>query len=57
MIEDWKRRYAADPEAFGGARPLQLSSMLAAHGFEPVHRTYVGPDWPSEVLLAMRPAT
>jgi ubiquinone/menaquinone biosynthesis C-methylase UbiE len=57
MIDDWKRRYATDPEAFGGARPLQLASMLRAHGFEPVTRTYVGPEWPSEVLLAMRPAT
>jgi demethylmenaquinone methyltransferase/2-methoxy-6-polyprenyl-1,4-benzoquinol methylase len=57
MIEDWTRRYAADPEAFGGARPLQLRSMLEAHGFERVTRRYVGPDWPSEVLVAYRPAT
>lgn len=55
MIEDWKRRYAADPEFFGGARPLQLQAMLEAHGFERVTRQYVGPDWPSEVLLAYRP--
>jgi len=55
MIADWKARYKADPEFFGGARPLQLESMLRAHGFDPVTRTYVGPDWPSEVLLAIRP--
>ena len=55
MIADWKARYEADPEFFGGARPLQLESMLREHGFEPVTRTYVGPDWPSEVLLAFRP--
>ena len=57
MIEDWKRRYADDPEFFGGARPLQLQSMLEANGFERVTRRYVGPDWPSEVLLAFRPVS
>jgi ubiquinone/menaquinone biosynthesis C-methylase UbiE len=56
MIRDWLDRYEADPEYFGGARPLQLSEMLRSHGFEPVTRSYVGPDWPSEVLLAFRPA-
>ena len=56
MIADWKARYEADPEFFGGARPLQLESMLRAHGFDPVKRFYVGPDWPSEVLLAIKPA-
>jgi demethylmenaquinone methyltransferase/2-methoxy-6-polyprenyl-1,4-benzoquinol methylase len=55
MTEDWKRRYADDPEFFGGARPLHLQPMLEAHGFERVTRRYVGPDWPSEVLLAYRP--
>ncbi len=55
MIQDWLARYEADPEFFGGARPLQLSEMLHAHGFAPVTREYVGPDWPSEVLLAFRP--
>ena len=57
MIEDWKRRYADDPEFFGGARPLQLRSMLEAHGFDRIQRRYVGPDWPSEVLLAFRPVS
>ena len=56
MIADWKARYEADPEFFGGARPLQLEAMLRAHGFDPVTRVYVGPDWPSEVLLALKPA-
>jgi ubiquinone/menaquinone biosynthesis C-methylase UbiE len=56
MTADWKARYEADPEFFGGARPLQLESMLRAHGFDPVKRYYVGPDWPSEVLLAIKPA-
>jgi ubiquinone/menaquinone biosynthesis C-methylase UbiE len=56
MTEDWKRRYADDPEYFGGARPLHLQRMLEAHGFTRVTRTYVGPHWPSEVLLAHRPS-
>jgi SAM-dependent methyltransferase len=54
MTDEWKRRYEDDPEFFGGARPLHLQPMLEAHGFERVARTYVGPDWPSEVLLAYR---
>ena len=54
MIRDWKARYEADPESFGGARPLQLTEMLRACGFEAVTRLYVGPEWPSEVLLASR---
>jgi ubiquinone/menaquinone biosynthesis C-methylase UbiE len=56
MIEDWKRRYADDPEFFGGARPVLLQPMLESHGFERVTRRYVGLDWPSEVLLALKPA-
>ncbi|HWC30806.1 MAG TPA: methyltransferase domain-containing protein [Dehalococcoidia bacterium] len=55
MIDDWKRRYADDPEYFGGARPLLLQPMLEAHAFERVTRRYVGTEWPSEVLLAYRP--
>jgi ubiquinone/menaquinone biosynthesis C-methylase UbiE len=55
LIGDWKTRYAADPEFFGGARPLQLTEMLRARGFVRVTRRYVGRDWPSEVLLAFRP--
>ena len=55
MTDDWKRRYQDDPEYFGGARPLQLRAMLEARGFAGVSRTYVGPSWPSEVLLALRP--
>lgn len=55
MTEDWKRRYVDDPEFFGGARPLQLQPMLEARGFVDVRRTYVGPEWPSEVLIGYRP--
>jgi ubiquinone/menaquinone biosynthesis C-methylase UbiE len=55
MIEDWKRRYANDPEFFGGARPLELQPLLQTRGLT-VTRTYVGPEWPSEVLLTQRPA-
>jgi len=55
MTEDWKRRYVDDPEFFGGARPLHLQAMLEARGFVGVRRTYVGPAWPSEVLIGHRP--
>jgi ubiquinone/menaquinone biosynthesis C-methylase UbiE len=55
LIDDWKRRYANDPEFFGGARPLLLQAMLEARGFTGLSRRYVGPDWPSEILLAHRP--
>jgi ubiquinone/menaquinone biosynthesis C-methylase UbiE len=54
MTEDWKRRYVEDPEFFGGARPLHLQAMLEARGFINATRTYVGPEWPSEVLIAYR---
>lgn len=57
MVQDWKQRYEADPEFFGGARPLQLTDMLRAGGFDVRSRRYVGPEWPSEVLLAYRPPT
>ena len=54
MTEDWRRRFVADPEAFGGARPLHAASMLSDAGFEGVSRRYVGPEWPSEVLSARK---
>jgi demethylmenaquinone methyltransferase/2-methoxy-6-polyprenyl-1,4-benzoquinol methylase len=54
MTEDWRRRFVADPEAFGGARPLHAASMLAEAGFVEVARRYVGPEWPSEVLSARK---
>lgn len=57
MTEDWKRRYQDDPEYFGGARPLMLQPMLEARGYVSVTRTYIGPEWPSEVLLAYRPSS
>jgi ubiquinone/menaquinone biosynthesis C-methylase UbiE len=54
MTEDWRRRFVADPEAFGGARPLHAALILAEAGFVDMTRRYVGPDWPSEVLSARR---
>jgi hypothetical protein len=54
MTDDWQQRFLADPEAFGGARPLLASQMLLEAGFSDVSRRYVGPEWPSEVLLAVR---
>jgi ubiquinone/menaquinone biosynthesis C-methylase UbiE len=55
MTSDWQRRFATDPEAFGGARPLQASSLMRAAGFADVTRRYVGPEWPSEVLKGIKP--
>src|SRR3954447_22660805 len=33
MTEDWRRRFVADPEAFGGARPMHAASLLGDVGF------------------------
>jgi ubiquinone/menaquinone biosynthesis C-methylase UbiE len=54
--EDWRTRYTADPEYFGGARPLQASPHLLEAGFAVVQRHYSGGDagWPSEIVLASR---
>ena len=54
--DDWKRRFAADPEFFGGARPVLMSGPLSANGFEVIERHYSGArvGWPSEVLVAVR---
>lgn len=54
FTDDWKHRFAEDPEYFGGARPLHLAPRLEATGFVDVTRQYCGPDWPSEVLCARR---
>lgn len=53
---EWQRRFAADPEYFGGARPLRLASTISGAGFERVERRYCGQGkgWPSEVLLAWK---
>jgi ubiquinone/menaquinone biosynthesis C-methylase UbiE len=55
MTDEWKAGYANDPEFFGGARPLLLQPMLEARGFGRLTRRYVGPEWPSEVLLGFKP--
>lgn len=56
MIENWKQRYARDPEFFGGARPLRLLPLLEASGFYQAERRYSGhgAGWPSEVVLAAK---
>lgn len=58
MIDDWKQRYARDPEFFGGARALRLLPLLDAGGFEPAERRYSGhgAGWPSEVVRAAKRA-
>jgi ubiquinone/menaquinone biosynthesis C-methylase UbiE len=54
LTAEWQRRFASDPEAYGGARPLRAQGLLARAGFERVRRRYVGPDWPSEVITGVR---
>lgn len=53
--EEWRRGYVADPEYFGGARPLQSRPYLIEAGFEVTQRRYSGSvaGWPSEIVLAM----
>jgi hypothetical protein len=55
MTDEWKARYVNDPEFFGGARPVLLQPLLEARGLQRVARRYVGPEWPSEVLLGFKP--
>jgi ubiquinone/menaquinone biosynthesis C-methylase UbiE len=50
MTADWQEHFLADPEAFGGARPLRAATLLREAGFTEITRLYVGPEWPSEVL-------
>ena len=52
FTDDCKRRFAADAEAFGGARPVRLAPLLEELGFRDVRRRYVGGEWPSELLQA-----
>jgi ubiquinone/menaquinone biosynthesis C-methylase UbiE len=55
MTADWRRRFPDDPEYFGGARPVHAMELLRHAGFVEVTRRYVGPAWPSEVLLGIAP--
>jgi SAM-dependent methyltransferase len=55
ITDDWKDRFASDPEFFGGARPLQLATAFERSGWLRVTRSYIGGSWPSEVLRAFRP--
>lgn len=54
FTQEWQRRFAADPERFGGARPIQAAPALRAAGFRAVRRRYVGGEWPSELLACRR---
>ena len=56
LTGEWKRGYAADPEFFGGSRPLLLAPLLAQLGFRDVRRQYSGRGrgWPSEIISARR---
>jgi ubiquinone/menaquinone biosynthesis C-methylase UbiE len=52
--DDWLKRFARDPEYFGGARPVELRPLLETAGYEAVERWYSGhgKGWPAEVLRA-----
>jgi ubiquinone/menaquinone biosynthesis C-methylase UbiE len=54
MTDEWLRGFEADPEFFGGARPISLRPLLHRAGFEVGERRYSGhgAGWPSEVVLA-----
>jgi ubiquinone/menaquinone biosynthesis C-methylase UbiE len=56
ITDEWLRGYTADPEYYGGARPIRLVPLLEAAGFTAGERRYVGhgASWPSEVVLAQR---
>jgi ubiquinone/menaquinone biosynthesis C-methylase UbiE len=55
MTSDWLQRFASDPEAFGGARPLLAARAFEQAGLVEVRRRYVGGQWPSEVLRGIEP--
>jgi ubiquinone/menaquinone biosynthesis C-methylase UbiE len=56
LSREWERGYLADPEYFGGTRPLVLTPLLQQAGFRQISRRYSGHGrgWPSEVVLALR---
>jgi demethylmenaquinone methyltransferase/2-methoxy-6-polyprenyl-1,4-benzoquinol methylase len=56
ISEAWKQGYAADPEYYSGARPVQLSAAVREAGFRDVVRRYSGhgKGWPSEIITAIR---
>jgi ubiquinone/menaquinone biosynthesis C-methylase UbiE len=54
ITDEWHRGFEADPEFFGGARPISLPPLLDEAGFVVRERRYSGhgAGWPSEVVLA-----
>jgi ubiquinone/menaquinone biosynthesis C-methylase UbiE len=54
FTDNWQRRFAIDPERFGGARPMRAATPLVTAGFRSVSRLYLPGPWPSELLLALR---
>jgi ubiquinone/menaquinone biosynthesis C-methylase UbiE len=56
LVAVWKAAYAVSPVACGGCRPLQLSNLVQAAGFEQVRReVVVQMAVPSEIIVAKKP--
>jgi ubiquinone/menaquinone biosynthesis C-methylase UbiE len=56
LVAVWKAAYAVSPVACGGCRPLQLSNLVQAAGFEQVRReVVVQMAVPSEIIVANKP--
>jgi len=56
LVAVWKAAFAVSPVACGGCRPLQLSNLVQAAGFEHVRReVVVQMAVPSEIIVANKP--
>jgi len=56
LVAVWKAAYAISPVACGGCRPLQLSNLIRAAGFEQVRReVVVQMAVPSDIVVANKP--
>ncbi len=58
ISDEWRRGFAADPEYYGGARPISLVPFFEAAGFADVERRYSGhgAGWPSEIVVGRKSA-
>lgn len=56
LVAVWKAAFTVSPVACGGCRPLQLSNLVQAAGFEQVRReVVVQMAVPSEIIVANKP--
>ena len=55
LVAVWKAAYAINPVACGGCRPLQLTRLIQATGFDDVQReVVVQMAVPSEIIVAKK---